>query len=150
MPSKWLGRIDTSKKGLPKAYNLAENSGETVAGRIENLKPWPKGVSGNSGGRPKKKLITAELERLLEEEMPDSGGKTWAAAIAESLLRQALKGDVKAISELANRVEGKAIQAVNLDVNSSNICNMTEEELGLRMNELLEELQVETLKNGTI
>jgi hypothetical protein len=36
-----------------------------------NLKPWPKGVSGNPGGRPKKKAITEELERLLEEEAPN-------------------------------------------------------------------------------
>ena len=35
-----------------------------------NLKPWPKGVSGNPGGRPKKKPLTSELERLLEQEAP--------------------------------------------------------------------------------
>lgn len=38
------------------ALQYVQNSGETVAGRIENLKPWPKGVSGNPGGRPKRDL----------------------------------------------------------------------------------------------
>jgi hypothetical protein len=37
-----------------------------VAGRIENLKPWKPGESGNPGGRPKTKAITAELQCLLE------------------------------------------------------------------------------------
>jgi len=115
-----------------------------VAGRVENLRPWPKGVSGNPGGRPKKKLITDELERLLQQETPDTPGKTWATSIAESLLRQAVKGDVRAISELANRVEGKPLQAVNLDVNSSSeIDTMTDEELEQRLTELWEKLQVQ-------
>ena len=38
-----------------------------MSDRTANLKPWPKGVSGNPGGRPKKKAITEELERLLAE-----------------------------------------------------------------------------------
>ena len=80
----------------------------------ENLKPWHKGQSGNPSGRPRKKLITDELERLLEEEAPRGNGKTYAAVIAEALLAQARKGDVRAISELASRIEGKPLQAVSL------------------------------------
>ena len=83
-----------------------------MAGHAQNLKPWPKGVSGNPGGRPKKKLITNELERLLEQEAPEATGKTWAAVIAEVLLNQARRGDVRAIAELANRIEGKPLQPV--------------------------------------
>jgi hypothetical protein len=86
-----------------------------VAGRAQNLKPWPKGKSGNPGGRPKTKIITAELERLLDQEAPDAAGKSWAAVIAETLLRQARAGDVRAISELANRIEGKPLQPVDLN-----------------------------------
>ena len=82
---------------------------------IANLKPWPKGVSGNPGGRPKKKPITEELERLLAEEASTRDGQTWATVIAEALLQQASRGDVRAISELANRVEGKSVQAIDLN-----------------------------------
>jgi hypothetical protein len=83
-------------------------------GHAHNLKPWPKGVSGNPGGRPKKKLVTDELERLLQAEAPDAEGRTWATVIAEALLQQARKGDVRAIAELTNRIEGKPLQPVEL------------------------------------
>jgi hypothetical protein len=42
----------------------------------------------------KRKLITDELERLLEQEAPDATGKTWATVIAEALLNQAGMGDM--------------------------------------------------------
>ncbi len=89
-----------------RAYNSTQNSEETV-GNSQNLKPWPKGVSGNPGGRPKTKPLTEELQRLLEEEAPKGKGQTWATAIAKTLLAKARKGDVRAIAEVANRVEGK-------------------------------------------
>ena len=89
-----------------------------MAGHLQNLKPWPKGVSGNPGGRPKKKPITDELERLLLDEAPDAGGRMWATVIAEALLYQARRGDVRAITELANRVEGKPLQPVEFDVDT--------------------------------
>ena len=115
-----------------------------MAAHVQNLKPWPKGVSVNPGGRPKKKLITDELERLLQQQAPGDSGKTWASVIAESLLRQAAKGDVRAISELANRIEGKPLQAVDLDLNSSSeIETMTDEELKPRLTDLWKELQVQ-------
>jgi hypothetical protein len=85
-------------------------------GSTENLKPWQPGQSGNPGGRPRTKLITAELERMLEQEAPAANGKTWAAVIAEALLKKARKGDVRAIAELANRIEGKARQTVDLEL----------------------------------
>ena len=69
-------------------------------------------MSGNPGGRPKKKAITEELDRLLEEESPNGDGKTRAVIIAEALLKQAAKGDVRAITELANRIEGKPVQPI--------------------------------------
>jgi Family of unknown function (DUF5681) len=84
-----------------------------------NLKPWPKGVSGNPGGRPKTKQLTSELERLLEEEAPKANGQTWATVIAEALLTKARKGDVRAIAELANRIEGRPAQAIAVDLNKN-------------------------------
>jgi hypothetical protein len=118
-----------------------------VAGSVHNLRPWPKGVSGNPGGRPRKRLISDELERLLQQEAPSAAGKTWAAAIAEVLLAQALNGDVRAIAEVANRVEGKPLQAMDLHLDPSNdIQNLTEEELNQRIAEL--ERQLFPTRNG--
>jgi len=37
--------------------------------------------------------------------------------IAEALVRRAANGDVQAIAEVANRLEGRPAQAVSLDVN---------------------------------
>ena len=98
----------------PSLRNFTQNSEETVAGRVENLKPWKPGESGNPGGRPKTKPLTEELQRLLKQEAPKGEGRTWAALIAEALLTKAREGDVRAITELANRVEGKSLQAVDL------------------------------------
>jgi hypothetical protein len=127
-----------------------------VTGHAHNLKPWPKGVSGNPGGRPKKKLVTDELERLLEAEAPEAGGRTWATVIAEALLHQARKGDVRAITELINRIEGKPLQPVELGMDSDLeilaekleearkrvLAEMSDEELNSRLKRLKGELGI--------
>ena len=110
---------NAKKTSFPSLKSFTQNSEKTVAGRIENLKPWKPGESGNPGGRPKTKPLTSELERLLEEEAPKAKGQTWAALIAQALLRKARKGDVRAITEVANRVEGRPFQAVALDLDAS-------------------------------
>ena len=50
----------------PQRVGFTQNSEETVAGRVENLKPFAKGVSGNPGGRPKTAHISEALRRALE------------------------------------------------------------------------------------
>ena len=111
-----------------------------MAGNVQNLKPWPKGVSGNPGGRPKQKLISAELERLLQQQAPGASGQTWASVIAESLLKQAAKGNVRAIAELANRLEGTPRQSVDVAISPSEyIQSLSDEELAQRIAELSEE-----------
>jgi len=108
-----------------------------------NLKPWPKGVSGNPGGRPKKKPLTEEIERLLEQEAPKGKGRTWAAVIAQALLTKACKGDVRAIAELANRVEGKPFQSVKVDVETGRrLTEMSDEELQIAIQQLERELGI--------
>ena len=64
-----------------------------MSGGRANLKPWPKGVSGNPGGRPRKKHITEELERLLAEEAPKGKGQTWATVIAKAFSGTVLQDD---------------------------------------------------------
>jgi hypothetical protein len=89
-------------------------------GNIKNLRPpWKPGESGNLAGRPKTKPLTDELQHLLGEEAPKGKGRTWAAVIAEALVKRASKGDVRAIAELGNRIEGRPVQAVQLAANLS-------------------------------
>ncbi len=78
---------------------------------ISGLKPWPKGVSGNPGGRPRKLPVTdVILQKLDEKCKQDKQGRTWAELLVVALLGKAIKGDVKAIAELIDRAEGKAKQ----------------------------------------
>ena len=80
-------------------------------GTPENLVHFPPGVSGNPNGRPKGRSITARLRELLEATelggKPLKGGKQVADLVAEALLKNAIKGDVRHLQELINRVEGK-------------------------------------------
>jgi Family of unknown function (DUF5681) len=87
---------------------------ETVGiGRIENLKPWAKGVSGNPGGRPKRLPLSDALRELLDQTCPDDdAGRTYAQVIAETLLRAACRGDIRAAREIADRTEGRPPQGV--------------------------------------
>jgi hypothetical protein len=77
--------------------------------------------------------------------------------IAQALLVKACKGDVTAIRELANRVEGKTLQAVGLKVDEdSNLAErlaaarqrvlerMTEEELREKIKGLEEQLSIKS------
>src|ERR1041384_5685513 len=89
------------------AQVFTENSGGTVAGRIENLKPWRPGQSGNPGGRPKKRLVD---DALLEELSRDDGCS--AMMIARALIEEAKTGNLRAIQLIAERTQGKPLQKV--------------------------------------
>jgi HPt (histidine-containing phosphotransfer) domain-containing protein len=110
---------------------------KTVAGQAQNLKPWPKGVSGNPGGRPKKKLIDQALEELLL-----SNDSELAVTIAKKLLVRAKSGEVKAIQLVAERVQGKPrakMEVSGPDGGELQLLNMTDDQIDERMAELIEE-----------
>lgn len=81
-----------------------------MAGRVENLKPWPKGVSGNPAGRPRHDL-SAEIARAVFEQNPE--------LIYRVMLRALKKGNAKTFAVLANRGYGKVTAKVDVDVNAS-------------------------------
>jgi hypothetical protein len=91
------------------------------------------GVSANPGGRPRDP-ITQEMRRLLAEECPlRKDGSTWAQAIAQVVLSKALRGDIRYVEVVFDRVEGKAHQAISLsgavEVNSQISIANTKERL---------------------
>ena len=65
------------------------------------LRPWKPGQSGNPSGRPKSKPITDALLAAVDPK-----------AFAEKLVSLAMRGDIRAISEVLDRIEGKAQQSI--------------------------------------
>jgi hypothetical protein len=72
---------------------------------------WPKGVSGNPGGKPKKLRITRLFEKILNR------GKNRLEL--EHVILDILKGrrmaSVLLLREMAERTEGKVTQPVDVD-----------------------------------
>jgi hypothetical protein len=72
-------------------------------------------VSGNPGGRPRRQPITeAYLEVAARTAPGDPQGRTYAQAAAERQFRAALKGSTSAIREIADRLEGKPQQRIEM------------------------------------
>lgn len=79
-------------------------------------KQFPPGVSGNPNGRPKLTKLTEALREQLAETNPDAPEETIAEAIAKTLIKLAIAGDVAAIREVFDRTEGKPKQAIDVDL----------------------------------
>lgn len=96
-----------------------ENKSKTVEHQgTKNLRPWKKGQSGNPKGRPKGPCIRTTLMKYLQLEYPGKfnpiTGETMSVfeSIIFSLLRKADQGDVAALKEILDRLEGKPIAKV--------------------------------------
>ena len=76
-----------------------------------NLKPWPKGVSGNPAGRPKLPGLRDAINQCLTEQ---KDGRTALDAILSALRAKASRGDVRAAEMLFDRAFGKVVQPVDV------------------------------------
>lgn len=83
-----------------------EEQRKNSGGGLANLRPFKPGQSGNPGGRPKGKSLTALLRERLDEVDPATG-KTIAEMVVEGWVNAARDGNVPAIKEALDRTEGK-------------------------------------------
>ena len=72
----------------------------------KNLKPFEKGVSGNPGGRPKWKKVTELMKTETNQEK--------LAVIVDNVFDMAIEGNMRAVEFIADRLEGKVAQRVEL------------------------------------
>jgi hypothetical protein len=70
-------------------------------------RPFQPGQSGNPSGRPKTKPFRDALQKALQEAGDD---KDMLKAVAMALVAKATAGDVPAIKEVADRIDGKVAQ----------------------------------------
>lgn len=122
---------------------ISENSeakSEAQKRKLANLKPFQPGQSGNPGGRPKK-LISDAYRLVLEQQATYGKQKgTGAELLAAKMWRQAMSGKIQAATEITDRVEGKAMQAVQMSGPGGGaipLTSMSPEENERRIAELL-------------
>ena len=82
---------------------------------LKNLKSFPKGVSGNPGGRPKGITSFSKLLRDAGHQVEPKSGKTYAQLAAEAIVKERMaKGDVAAADFYAERTDGKVADKVEI------------------------------------
>jgi hypothetical protein len=77
-------------------------------------RPFQPGQSGNPGGRPNGYVPFAPALRR-ELAKADRRNKTQMQKIAEKVVQMALKGDMDAVRWIADRVDGKVAQSIQVD-----------------------------------
>lgn len=107
----------------------------------QNLKNFPPGKSGNPNGRPKGSYsIVSELKKIMnrEIELTDPFTKKTTKGeirkfLALRLATAALKGNLHAIRECLDRMDGKAFQEIEqhqiIDVTNINLKGLSDETL---------------------
>jgi|SRR6185437_6329023 len=105
-----------------KAQKPTENTGENKEtpkkrGRVENLKPWKPGQSGNPGGRPKNDLAKEIAQAVFEQNGP---------AIYQAMGAALLKGNAYAFDVIACRAFGKLKEKVEHSVDEALLQRLAE------------------------
>jgi hypothetical protein len=101
--------------GKPKARlrskRSTHSSGETVEkrGRLENLKPWKPGQSGNPSGRPRTKILR-DITREIVEMVDTKKKKHRARLLIDTVFRQAEKGSLGHFKAIQGMLEEDSSQ----------------------------------------
>lgn len=106
--------------GDKRAGNNGATAQQKPAGKpFERGNPYAfkPGQSGNPAGRPRE-AITPYLRDYVQRKYPGKSDATYAEMIAKALVDCAIRGEIAAIREVFDRLDGKPRQPVNLvDVN---------------------------------
>ena len=100
--------------------------------KLDNLKPFKKGESGNPNGRPKGSVsITAAIKARLEEVYPGpenmADKKTYLEMIIDSITDNAIKSkDARTLKDIWAYIDGLPKGTMTIDVDKDNLQVLTE------------------------
>jgi hypothetical protein len=101
-------RHDRTESKSPPEHRRKTAEANLARGQAFRFKP---GQSGNPGGRPRTAKLSEACRAKLASPIPgDPESRSFADVIADKLALQALKGDIRAAQELADRAEGRPSQ----------------------------------------
>lgn len=114
----------SEKKAATRGRKVGADKQRENSARKPKGKPFAKGnpytfkpgQSGNPKGRPKSRTLSEAYRAMLACPLPEDPTRTYADAVAETLCREAVIGNVIAAKELADRTEGRPRQAIDLSV----------------------------------
>ena len=81
--------------------------------RTENPTPWPKGVSGTPGGRPKRKLISTAYEAAITNPLPEYLRRFKIGRNEIELPEGATSADLIAVGQCAAAAKGNTAAAAS-------------------------------------
>lgn len=73
---------------------------------------WKPGQSGNPNGRPPKAWTMSSLIEEALEDVEQETGKSYKSLVAKKLATMALSGDIQAIKEVNDRIDGRPHQSI--------------------------------------
>jgi hypothetical protein len=99
-----------------------------------------KGISGNPGGRPRTRVLSEALRAQLGDIKPgDPTGRTSAEVVAANLIEIACgegPGAVHAANEIADRIEGRPRQSIEVSDITAELRTKSDEELRFYLDNL--------------
>jgi hypothetical protein len=128
--SKNLARLQKKHASRRSVQMQRINNGKLIGGVTG--KGFIPGQSGNPGGRPKGSTkISTAYQRSLARLVPDDPeGRTYAQYIADKTVELAAQGNLTALKEVTDRVEGKSPRVIEIersDLTRQNWLNVIEE-----------------------
>lgn len=83
--------------------------------------PFQPGVSGNPSGRPKTKIWTEAIKAAVSTNPSGEPNYELLKAVSEALVKAAKAGDIQAIKEIGDRLEGKVPQTLGQSEDHENL-----------------------------